>query len=187
MKDCAFVEISILSEEKHIYNFLKIRGNTACELFDNRKYYIKINGNKFLKVLEHYKKYVADYATKATNDMLDLCNIKFEYNEEIYNFSFDYNNSELLELATKMYKDFKDVIAFNSIEYEDIEWNIIKGIKDLPLKTQFVLDDYFKKYGIISKDDKNWLYKRIEKQINDFVEIKKKPFKPKYLCESIKI
>ena len=86
MKDCAFVEISILSEEKHIYNFLKIRGNTACELFDNRKYYIKINGNKFLKVLEHYKKYVADYATKATNDMLDLCNIKFEYNEEIYNF-----------------------------------------------------------------------------------------------------
>lgn len=148
-----YIEIMIISEEEKVYKRLKIISNSACNSeIPNAQF--KINGNQFLKVLEHYKKYVADYATKATNDMFDLCNIKFEYNEEFYNFSFDYNNSELLELATKMYKDFKDVIIFSSIDYEDIEWNIVREIKSLPLKTKFVLDDYFKKYGIISKDDR---------------------------------
>ncbi|MGN0748126.1 MAG: hypothetical protein ACI4L1_00370 [Christensenellales bacterium] len=185
-----YIEIKIISEEQKVYKWLKIISNSAYHNNEGlNTSHFKINGNEFLKILEHHKQSVIDFynAKLSTNDMFDLCYIKIVVDNKLYEFNFNYENSNLLNFANILYSDFKYLIDFHYLNYEDIEWNIIKDIKDLPLKTKFVLDDYFKKYGIISKDDKIWLYKKIEKQINDFVEIKKKTFKPMYLCESIKI
>ena len=63
----------------------------------------------------------------------------------------------------------------------------MKEIKALPLKTKFVFNDYFKKYGIIGKNDKDLLFKRIYNQIIDLVKFNKKPFKSLYLCETVRI
>lgn len=183
-----YIEIMIINEEEKVYKWLKIISNSACNSeIPNAQF--KINGNGFLKILEHHKQSIIDFynSNLSTNDILDLCYIKVVVDNKLYEFNFNYENGELLNFANILYSDFKYLIDFHYLNYEDIEWNIVRGIKSLPLKTKFVLDDYFKKYGIISKDDKYWLCNNIKKQINDFVEIKKKPFKPIYLCESIKI
>lgn len=185
-----YIEIKITNEEQKVYKWLKILSNTA---YHNNKglntSHFKINGNEFLKMLKHHKQSIIDFynSNLSTNDILDLCYIKIVVDNKLYEFNFNYENGELLNFANILYSDFKYLIDFHYLNYENIEWNIVREIKSLPLKTKFVLDDYFKKYGIISKDDKNWLCKNIKKQTNNFVEIKKKPFKPTYLFESIKI
>lgn len=182
------VEIKIISEEQNVYKWLKIVSNTAINNeIPNAQF--KINGNTFLKILEHHKQSIIDFynAELSTDDIFNLCQIKIVMDNRLYEFKFNYENVDLLNFANILYQDFKYLIDFCSVNYEDIEWNIVREIKTLPLKTKFVLDDYFKKYGIISKDDKNWLYKNIKKQINEFVEIKKKPSKPIYLCDMVKI
>lgn len=186
LKPC--VEIKIISEEQKVYRWLKIVSNTASNSeIPNAQF--KINGNAFLKILEHHKQSIIDFynAELSTDDIFNLCQIKIVMDNRLYEFKFNYENVDLLNFANILYQDFKYLIDFCFVNYEDIEWNIVREIKTLPLKTKFVLDDYFKKYGIISKDDKNWLYKNIKKQINDFVEIKKKPSKPIYLCDMVKI
>lgn len=183
-----YVEIQIISEEQKIYKWLKIASNTARTSESPGAYY-KINGNEFLKILEHHKQSVIDCynAYLSTNDMLDTCYIKIIIENKLYEFSFNYENSDLLNFANILYRDLKTLIDFYYINYDDIEWNIVKEIKNLPLKTKFILDDYFKNYGIIEKDDKNLLFKRIYNQIIDLVKFNKKPFKSLYLCETVRI
>lgn len=183
-----YVEIQIISEEPKIYKWLKIASNTARTSESPGAYY-KINGNEFLKILEHHKQSVIDCynACLSTNDMLDLCYIKIIIEDKLYEFSFNYENNDLLNFANVLYRDLKNLIEFYYLDYDDVEWNIVKEIKALPLKTKFVFNDYFKKYGIIGKDDKDLLFKRIYNQIIDLVKFNKKPFKSLYLCETVRI
>lgn len=183
-----YIEIKIISEEQKIYKWVKITSNTAY-INDAPGAHYKINGNEFLKILEHHKQSVIDYynAGLSTSDILDLCYIKITVEDKIYEFNFNYSNSDLLNFANVLYRDLKTLIDFYYINYDDIEWNIVKEIKNLPLKTKFILDDYFKNYGIIEKDDKNLLFKRIYNQIIELVKFNKKSFKSLYLCETVRI
>ena len=183
-----YVEIKIISEEQKIYKWVKIASNTAY-MSDNPGAHYKINGNEFLKILEHHKQSVIDYynAGLSTSDILDLCYIKITVEDKLYEFNFNYSNNDLLNFANVLYSDFKYLIDFFYLNYDDVEWNIVKEIKTLPLNTKFVLNDYFKKYGIIGKDDKDIIYKNIVDLIKDYVQINRKPFKSLYLCETVRI
>lgn len=158
-----YIEIKIINEEQKVYKWLKILSNTACNS-EIPNVQFKINGNEFLKMLKHHKQSIVDFynSNLSTNDILDLCYIKVVVDNKLYEFNFNYENGELLNFANILYQDFKYLIDFHYLNYKDIEWNIVREIKSLPLKTKFVLDDYFKKYGIISKDDKIWLYKKLK-------------------------
>lgn len=183
-----YIEIKIISEEQKIYKWVKIASNTAY-MSDNPGAHYKINGNEFLKILEHHKQSVIDYynAGLSTSDILDLCYIKITVEDKLYEFNFNYSNNDLLNFANVLYSDFKYLIDFHYLNYDDVEWNIVKEIKTLPLNTKFVLNDYFKKYGIIGKEDKDLIYKNIADLIKDYVLINRKPFKSLYLCETIRI
>ena len=183
-----YVEIKIINEEQKIYKWVKITSNTAY-ISDNPGAHYKINGNEFLKILEHHKQSFIDYynAGLSTNDILDLCYIKIIVEDRMYEFNFNYDNNDLLNFANVLYSDFKNLIEFYYLNYDDVEWNIVKDIKNLPLNTKFVFNDYFKKYGIIEKNDKNFIYKNIEPLIKDYVQINRKPFKSLYLCQTVRI
>lgn len=188
MKNCAFIEISIINEEKNIRQWLKINQNTACELIDYRKYYIKINGNQFLKMLKHYQKACEEYAKMATNDIFDLCYIKFAYNGEYYDFSYDCENQQLMQVASTMYNDFKSLICIDSLDYDDVIYNITKDIKNLEINSKFDLQTFWNKYGIIGDSDKQWLCKQIFDfgKANQYAKLTNKPFTPKYLRSGIR-
>ena len=132
-----YIEIKIISEEQKIYKWLKITSNTAY-ISDAPGAHYKINGNEFFKILEHHKQSVIDYynAGLSTSDILDLCYIKITVEDKLYEFNFNYSNSDLLNFANVLYRDLKTLIDFYYINYDDIEWNIVKEIKNLPLKTK---------------------------------------------------
>ena len=66
--------------------------------------------------------------------------------------------------------------------------NVRKGLKVIVALDGAVLPGVtVKAGGIIEKDDKNLLFKRIYNQIIDLVKFNKKPFKSLYLCETVRI
>lgn len=183
-----YAEIKIISEEQKIYKWINIVSNTAYIARESTTHH-KINGNEFLKILDHHRQSVIDYynAGLSKNDMSGLCYIKITVENKLYEFNFDYKNKEMLNFANVLYRDFKHLIEFYCLNYDDVEWNIIKDIKSLAINTKFVIDDYFKKYGIIGKSDKDWLYNHFKNHIKDYAKIRKKPFKSLYLCNAIRI
>lgn len=108
-----YVEIKIINEEQKVYKWLKIISNTACNSeIPNAQF--KINGNEFLKMLKHHKQSIIDFynSNLSTNDILDLCYIKVVVDNKLYEFNFNYENSELLNFANILYQDFKYLIDF---------------------------------------------------------------------------
>lgn len=117
-----YVEIKIINEEQKVYKWLKIVSNTASNSeIPNAQF--KINGNEFLKTLEHHKQSIIDFynSNLLTNDMFDLCYIKVVVDNKLYEFNFNYDNTELLNFANILYHDFKYLIDFHSYLCESIK------------------------------------------------------------------
>ena len=186
MKDIEpYVAIKIINRKTKIYESLEIISNSA---YSECRHY-KIDGNEFLKMLDHHKQSIVDYdkAGYSKKGKRGPCYIRMTIGNKLYGYDFAYENKELLDFANVLYRDFKNIIDLYWLDYNYVAWEIIKEIKALPLKTKFVIDDYYKKYGIIESHDKNWLYRNIKDHIKDFAEVRKRYFKPPYLCSAIRI
>ena len=117
-----YVKIVIISEEQNVCKWLKIISNTAISNeIPNAQF--KINGNAFLKILEHHKQSIIDFynAELSTDDIFNLCQIKIVMDNRLYEFKFNYENVDLLNFANILYQDFKYLIDVCSVNYEDIE------------------------------------------------------------------
>lgn len=178
-----YAQVSIFDPVSKKHKELKVVSNTA---YYEQGYY-KINGNEFLKILNHYKEY-ATYASKENPDVfLGGDYVKIAIDNEEYQCYFDPQNDELHQFAENLFNSLKYLIDYYSFYFEDLERNIVFSIKDSPVGAKFKLDDYFKASGIISHEDKILLSKNIEKRIEGLVEIDKKPFRPRYLHEMKRI
>ena len=180
-----YVAIKIINREPKIYESLEIISNNA---YSECKHF-KINGNEFLKILDRHRQSVIDCCNAgfSKKGKRGPCYIRITVENKLYGFDFDYENKELLDFANVLYQDFKNVIDHYRLDYNYVAWEIIKEIKALPLKTKFVIDDYYKKYGIIESHDKNSLYREIKDYIKDFVEVRKNHLNPPYLCSAMRI
>ena len=182
------IEILIRNFETKEYRWLKITSNTAYYNNEGQNTsHLKVNGNEFIKILQHHLQSITAFS-KLNYNKSDLCLVKYTFNNEQFEFNFDYNEKDLLNMANILYKDFKYLIDFHYLNYDDVEYSICKDMKNLPAKTKFVLNDYFKNYGIIAESDKEFLTKHIfdDRQVGKLVKIKKKLCKPLYFCEGTK-
>lgn len=116
------VEIHILTDfkdEKKEYKWIKIIADNAyIRTQENMSMaHYKIDERAFIKLLKHYDN-IKEYEKYATNEMLDLCLIKFSFNGENYEFRFDYSNEDLMRLAKNLYNNLTMLIDFYSIDFE---------------------------------------------------------------------
>lgn len=89
-----YVAIKIINREPKIYESLEIISNNA---YSECKHF-KINGNDFLKILDHHRQSVIDCynAGFSKKGKRGPCYIRITVENKLYGFDFDYENKELI-------------------------------------------------------------------------------------------
>lgn len=164
------IEILIRNLDTQEYRWVKICGNTAYHNNDGRgTSHFKIDGNKFLTLLEKYQDKITEFA-KIPQNLEELCQIKYVYKNCNFDIKFNYNQKEILQFANAIYYEFIELINNNSIIYDNIVSLICEKINTLNKNQIFNLKDFWADFGIIDPADMNFLRKDIIKTCGENIK-----------------
>ena len=170
-----YIEITIKNKELLEWKWVKINSNSAYISHEDGTKHYTIDARPFVSLLQKYKpimdKYVANTLNKDT-----LSFIKYHYDNNIIEFSFEYTDTDILNLAYSLHDEFKNVIEENQQDYVVLEKEICDSITTLPPQSKIVLEEYFEKYGIISTSNKEFLTKYIIKNLSQHYKVKRRKF-----------
>ena len=168
-----YVEIMIKNKESMEWKWVKISENSAYISHEDGTKHYTIDARPFVSLLQKYESTIEKYMRNTLNkDVMSY--IKYHYENKVVEFSFEYNNSDILELAYNMHSEFKAVIENNQQDYIVIEKEICDDIVALPPNTKIVLDAYYEKYGIVAKRNKDFLTRFIIKNLSQNYKVQKR-------------